>query len=83
MIRDYEVGDKVLLSISSDAYVPDGLKKWDGCVFRISKIVRIGHGRSKVAAHSGIYYELSNCVSDAGVPYGVVKEWLMPVRETR
>lgn len=73
MQRDINVGDKVLLipNKTSVGYVP-GLEKWRECILIVSKIL----GDS---THGG-YYELERCVSELGVPYGILREWIFKIK---
>jgi len=80
MQRDYRLGDEVLLIVdpASVAYV-EGLKKYNERRFKISKIVYAGD-RPGATMHRGvIYFELDRCVSELGVPYGILKEWVYPM----
>ena len=83
MVRELSIGDRVQLCLPLNwlAYMPQGLIEYDGCVFEISRIVLVGHGRNTPGSLKGSYYELDGCVSEKGVPYGVIKAWLIPVRE--
>lgn len=74
MQRDINVGDEVLLipNRTSVGYVP-GLEKWRECRLIVSKI--LGD-----TVHGGLYYELERCVSELGVPYGVLREWMFKVK---
>lgn len=83
MIREYKIGDRVQLEIPSRHMdeAPPGLRAFDGCEFEISRIVVVGHGRNVPGSMRGVYYELDGCVSAEDVPYGLIKDWLVPVRE--
>ena len=74
MQRDINVGDEVLLipNKTSVGYVP-GLEKWRECRLIVSKI--LGDTRD-----GGEYYELERCVSELGVPYGILREWMFKVK---
>ena len=41
---------------------------------RIRVVKAAGNGTNR-----GIYYELKGCESDLGVPFAVLREWLLPV----
>ena len=83
MVRELNIGDTVQIQIPAGwiSYMPPGLIAFDGCEFQIRRIVLVGHGRKTPGSLKGSYYELDGCVSEKGVPYGIVKEWLRPVRE--
>lgn len=72
MENQFKVGDKVLLQLGADAKnAPQGLKRWDGCQFRVEKVC--------VAIATNNYYctyLLKCCKSVCGVPYSILEEWL-------
>lgn len=75
----FEVGDKVLLQLGVDAkYAPRGLKRWDGCVFRIEKINRIMS--ASVSPNWCYTYHLQCCRSQWGEPYTIMEDWLAKVK---
>lgn len=62
-------GTSVMLNLpEQDIAITHGLKKWDGYVLRVTKVVPI----SKQATR---YFELEGCVSEKGVPYGIDPDW--------
>lgn len=80
MQRELRPGDVVLLmpDPTSVAYVP-GLQKYSERQLYVSKIVYASE-RPGANGKGMIYLELDGCVSDAGVPYGILREWVFPVR---
>lgn len=79
MQRELMPGDEVMLipDPRSVGYV-NGLAKWDGCRFKISRVRYGQRVTTKSARQGAIYYELKGCVSAKGVPYGILREWIMP-----
>lgn len=80
MIRDgqtYTIGTSVLLTLPRhpDYSVTDGLKKWDGCIFRIRSMKKVTQGGGKGVATTWVF-ELDGCKSRKGVHYGVVLDWI-------
>lgn len=81
-MREYKVGDPVLLHLRSPGSVgiTQGLMKYKDRRFRISKIVyRVGTG----ATNRGVYYELKGCVTEFGIPYAVLEDWFQLIREVK
>lgn len=68
-----KVGDEVLVSLPSDEMIPENMSKYHGAIATVDKIRKI-----KRANITETYYELSGAVSDKGIPYGFMKEWLLP-----
>lgn len=71
---EIQVGDRVLLQLGVDGerYAPPGLKRWDGCRFRVDKV--------HVNSQGEVTYELKSCKSVLGVPYTILEEWITPTR---
>ena len=69
---EYKVGDVVLLQLGTEfENAPQGLRRWDGCQFVVSRAKYLNHGW---------VYELKACKSVMGVPYTVMEEWLTLMR---
>ena len=81
MQRELYEGEEVLLLLDpNDLGVTPGMMKWNECSFRISKAV-YSTDRGNPAGRNGIiYFELEGCVSEYGVPYSIVRDWIVPVR---
>ena len=78
MQNEFNVGDMVLLQLGVDGrkYAPKGLKRWDECRFQVSKVKRM-----MIGANYYVYYELQACKSPYGIPYSIMDEWLIKMRE--
>ena len=75
----YSSGDFVVLTLDSPGKVgiTEGLKRYRGKVFRISKVVP-----APAEARASMYpehYELDGVVSEKGKPYGVTGDWIRKV----
>lgn len=69
----FKVGDKVLLQLGVDRkYAPTGLKRWDGCRFRVEEV----HLHSSNAQNSYYTYYLKCCRSIYGTSYTIAEDWL-------
>ena len=69
---EFNVGDKVLLQLGAELKnAPQGLRRWDGCQFVVSKVKYTSHGKM---------YELASCKSAKGIPYTIVEEWMSLMR---
>ena len=82
-MREFEVGDLVLLTLDSPGPlgITDRLWEYKDRIFRISKVKSFpGDGRSDTR---GTYYELKGLESDAGVPYAITPDWIRPMRELK
>ncbi len=81
MQRELFEGDEVLLLLDpNELGVVPGLLKWNECVFKISKAV-YSADRGHPAGRNGIiYFELEGCVSEYGIPYSILREWVHPQR---
>lgn len=78
MKQKLKVGDKVLLQlgVADLKLAPQGLRRWDGCQFVISKVHLVTQNETTRIA----YYELASCKSPMGVPYTILDEWVIPLR---
>lgn len=56
--------------------ITPGMRKWDECIFTISKIKRSKHP----SINGPVYFELEGCVSEYGVPYAITRDWIVPTR---
>lgn len=68
-----KVGDEVLINLPKDEMMPENMLKFHGATATVDKIRKI-----KRANITESYFELSGAVSDKGIPYGFMKEWLLP-----
>jgi len=73
-------GDEVMLVLDPNPLtslgITPGMRKWDGCVFNISKIKYSKHP----SINGPVYFELEGCVSEYGVPYSICRDWIVPTR---
>lgn len=67
------IGDEVLVSLPKDEMIPENMLKFHGVIATVDKIRKV-----KRANITESYFELSGAVSDKGIPYGFMKEWLLP-----
>lgn len=76
MRKEFQIGDEVTLVLTPTliGIVPE-MWKYDGQTFRIS---RICYKKLKEFAKGAVYYELEGCVSEAGVPFSILREWIYP-----
>ena len=81
MQRELYEGEEVLLLLDpNELGVVPGMMKWNECSFRISKAV-YSTDRGNPAGRNGIIYpELEGCVSEYGIPYSILREWVHPHR---
>ena len=80
MQRQLFEGDEVMLRLDPNPLtslgITPGMRKWDECVFRISKIKYSNHP----SINGPVYFELEGCVSEYGIPYAVTRDWIIPTR---
>lgn len=82
MQREIKPGDKVYLMLNPTTVgCVEGLQKWNRQEFRVSKVVYASDRNWAGSAKGAVYFELDGCVSDRGVPYGVLREWIIPLWE--
>jgi hypothetical protein len=75
MQRELREGDEVMLKLNPlTVGITKGMWKWDECIFRISKVKYSNHP----SINGPVYFELEHCVSEKGVPYAVLREWIFP-----
>lgn len=81
MQRELFEGDEVLLLLDPhELGVVPGMMKWNECSFRISKAVYSSDRGHPVGTKGVIYFELEGCVSEYGIPYSILREWIHPQR---
>ena len=75
----YSSGDFVVLTldIPGKVGITEGLKRYRGKVFRISKVIS-APAAARASTHPE-YYELEGVVSEKGKPYGVTGDWIRRV----
>jgi hypothetical protein len=80
MQREFRPGDVVLLlpDPASVAYVP-GLAEYSERQLHITRIV-YASSMPRTNGKGIVYLELEGCASKYGVPYGILREWVFPVR---
>ena len=79
MEREVSKGDKVVLrlrQVAAPGITPE-LRKLDGKTYRVKRIRTVK--AAGASTNRGTYYELKGCESDLGVPFAVLREWLLPV----
>lgn len=66
-------GTEVIVNIPEEYQQSYGLAvaKYQGQKMRVERCVHVGR-------QSQVYYELEDAVSDYCIPFGFLKEWLMP-----
>ena len=69
--KAYDVGHKVMLVLGPFDNVPEGVRKHDQEVYRISRAY------SFKGEH---YYELKGLKSKEGIPYSIHEEWLYDIQ---
>lgn len=75
--QTYTIGTSVLLSLPKhpDYAIVPGLKKWDGCMFKIRSMKRVKQGGGDGVGTTWVF-ELEGCKSKSGKHYGVVLDWI-------
>lgn len=83
-MRNYEVGDPVLLAFDAPGSVgiTNEMYKYKDRRFRISKKRNV-KARNKKAGTLLTYYELKGFVSEHGLPYAVTADWIRPIKELK
>lgn len=80
--REVRKGDKVVLRlkphVSAIGITPE-LRAFDGSTFRVKRVKQIKAKQEHARVVYGIYYELRGCESALGVPFSILREWLLPV----
>ena len=80
MDKELKKNDKVVLRIRTATPTPGitpGLRDLDGKTFRVKRIRTVK--AATTSQSRGIYYELKGCESARGIPFAVLREWLLPV----
>lgn len=67
------IGHEVIVSIPPNERKTNLVGKYDGMIMKIAD-------RRTFPRSDKTYYELVGAVSDYGVPYGFIREWLSPVK---
>lgn len=72
----HNVGDELVLWAPSHPGAVGDIKKHNGEVVRISKVVAVPKPNASGSMVKQIYYECEDIVSNKGVPFGILPEWL-------
>lgn len=67
------IGREVIVSIPPNEIEGNPIGKYDGMTMEIATRRTFNHSDKT-------YYELVGAVSKYGVPYGFIREWLLPTR---
>lgn len=71
---EYKTGQKVCVILDGSKFITDKMKYFNHQTYHIS---RVRHLKQRGTTHYWTYYELEGCVSEKGVPYSFVGEWLI------
>ena len=81
MQRELYEGEEVLLLLDpNELGVVPGMMKWNECSFTISRTVYSSECGNPAGRNGIIYLELEGCVSEYGIPYSILREWVHPQR---
>lgn len=80
-MKEYKPMKNVLLSLARAQNIPDGLRKYDQMIFKVSKVTRLRARNNQPIYWT--YYELKGCESEKGVPYAIPTDWLYDAESCR
>ena len=81
MQRELFEGEEVMLLLDpKDLGVVPGMMKWNECIFTISRTVYASECGKPSGRNGIVYLELEGCVSEYGIPYSILREWVHPHR---